>query len=144
MTLPIDFKSENYRFYKTLNEDVQLISNQHGKYDLNFANKDYVNVTGKSSLYNAIVIAIMTRYNELKNIPLYLGFGCRVHELIKERKSDMVFYQIELFIQDVLENMRRILEINELQVTDSENHNYKVYFRVTSINDEIVSGEVEI
>lgn len=144
MSLKVNTESEDYRFYKTLNEDVELIPNKWGKYDLNFADEDYVNVTGKKSLYNAIIIAIMTRFNELEDIPLYEGFGCRAHEVIKELKSDMVLYRIEVFITDVLENMRRISEINEINVTDGENQKYHVYFNVTSINDEIVAGEVEL
>lgn len=144
MTLKVDTESEDYRFNKTLNEDVQLISNNYGKYDLNFQNEDYVNVTGKNSLFNAIVIAIMTRFDELKDIPHYEGFGCRVHELIKSLKSDMVEYEMEVFIMDVLENMRRINEVNELTITDCGEQKYKVYFNVTSINDEMVSGEVDI
>ncbi|WP_458405972.1 hypothetical protein [Methanobrevibacter sp.] len=144
MSLKVDTESEDYQFYKTLNEDVELIPNRYGKYDLNFENGDYVNVTGKKSLYNAIVIAIMTRFNELGDIPIYEEFGCRVHELLKDNKSDMVMYEIELYIRNVLENMRRILEVNEIKVTDNPKENYHVYFNVTSINDEILSGEVDI
>ena len=144
LTISIDQESDDYRFYKTLNEDVQLIPNRYGKYDINFENDDLVNVTGKNSLYNAIVIAIMTRFNELEDIPIYEDFGCRVHELIKADKSNIVMYQIELFIIEVLENMRRILEVNEIKVTDSERNNYTVYFNVTSIRDVIVSGSVEL
>lgn len=144
MSLKVDTESEDYQFYKTLNEDVELMPNRYGKYDLNFENDDYVNVTGKKSLYNAIVIAIMTRFNELGDIPLYEEFGCRVHELLKDNKSDMVMYEIELYIRNVLENMRRILEVNEIKVTDNPKENYHVYFNVTSINDEIISGEVDI
>lgn len=144
MTLNVDTKSEDYCFNKTLNEDVQLISNRYGKYDLNFQNGDYVNVTGKNSLFNAIVIAIMTRFDELGDIPHYEGFGCKVHELIKARKSEMVEYEMEVSLTEVLENMRRINEVNELIITDCGNQKYKVYFNVTSINDEMVSGEVEI
>lgn len=144
MSLKVDTESEDYQFYKTLNEDVELIPNRYGKYDLNFENNDYVNVTGKKSLYNAIVIAIMTRFDELGDIPLYEEFGCRVHELLKDNKSEMVMYEIELYIRNVLENMRRILEVNEIKVTDNPKENYHVYFNVTSINDEIISGEVDI
>lgn len=144
MSLKVDTESEDYRFYKTLNEDVKLIPNEYGRYDIGMENGDYVNVTGHKSLYNAIVIAIMTRFNELQEIPLYEDFGCRVHELIKGAKSTMTFYQVEMFISDALENMRRILEVNEITVTDSEDHTYHVYFNVTSINDEIVAGEVDI
>ncbi|MBO6274391.1 MAG: hypothetical protein J6M91_02430, partial [Methanobrevibacter sp.] len=144
MSLKVDTESEDYRFYKTLNEDVKLIPNRYGKYDLAMENEDYVNVTGKESLYNAIVIAIMTRFNELADVPLYEDFGCRVHELIKALKSDTVFYEVEVYITEVLENMRRIREINELIVTDSDTQKYHVYFNVTSINDEIVTGEMDI
>ena len=144
MSLKVDTESEDYRFYKTLNEDVKLIPNRYGKYDLAMENEDYVNVTGKESLYNAIVIAIMTRFNELADVPLYEDFGCRVHEVIKALKSDTVFYEVEVYITEVLENMRRIREINELIVTDSDTQKYHVYFNVTSINDEIVTGEVDI
>lgn len=144
MSLKVDTESEDYQFYKTLNEDVELMPNRYGKYDLNFENDDYVNVTGKKSLYNAIVIAIMTRFDELGDIPLYEEFGCRVHELLKDNKSEMVMYEIELYIRNVLENMRRILEVNEIKVTDNPKENYHVYFNVTSINDEIISGEVDI
>lgn len=144
MSLKVDNESEDYRFYKTLNEDVKLIPNRYGKYDLAMENEDYVNVTGNESLYNAIIIAIMTRFNELADIPLYEDFGCRVHEVIKALKSDTTLYDVELYITEVLENMRRIQEINELSVTDSDTNTYHVYFNVTSINDEIVTGEVDI
>ncbi len=142
--LPVDTESEDYRFRKTLNEDVKLNQNVHGKWDISMQNGDYINVTGKSSLYNAIIIAIMTRFNELEDIPLYEDFGCRVHEVMKDHKSEKVFYNIEIFIANVLKEMRRIHEVNELIVTDKNNENYSVYFNVTSISDEIVSGEVEI
>ena len=142
--LKVNEESEDYRFYKTLNEDVELVHYKYGKFDIAIENGDFVIVTGHSSLYNAIVIAIMTRFNELQDIPLYEGFGCKVHELIKNTKSDKVYYLIELYVREVLENMRRISEINELIVTDSQDDHYTVYFNVTSITDEIVAGEVDI
>ena len=142
--ITVDTTSDDYRFYKTLNEDAQLTPNEYGKYDLNFRDGDYVNVTGTDSLYNAIVIAIMTRFNELEDIPLYNEFGCRVHELIKENKSEMIYYRMELYIQEVLEQMRRIQEINEIKITDSDNMNYHIYVNVTSINDETILVEMDI
>lgn len=141
MPLLINNANDNY---KTLNEDVQLkpLSNTSNYYDIQINNGDYVNVSGKESLYNAIVIAIMTRFQELSDIPLYEGFGCRVHELIKKNKSDTTRYEIELFITDVLENMRRIKEINEITITDIDNEHYRAYFNITSINDKIINGSV--
>lgn len=145
MSLPTDKDSEEYRFYKTLNMDVQLkpVSDTSQHYDIQIENGDFVNVTGKNSLYNAIIIAIMTRFNELQEIPLYDGFGCRAQELVKARKTEMVKYKIELFITDVLENMRRIKEINFVELIESEN-SYKINYSVESINDETVNGSVEL
>ena len=56
----------------------------------------------------------------------------------------MVKYKIELFVTEVLENMRRVFEVNEIEVTDSDTYSYNVFFNVTAINDEIVQGSVSI
>lgn len=146
MTLPINAESDGYRFYKTLNEDVQikLVSPTSKHWDIQMENGDYVNVDGLESLRNAICIAIMTRFNELDFMELYDGFGCRVHELVKKNKSEMVKYKIELFINEVLENMRRISIVNDVTVSESDIHSYLVEFNVTSISDETVTGSVTI
>lgn len=141
MTLPLKEESIDYKLYKTLNEDVKLKSNNYGKFDIQFENGDYVNVTGNESLKNAIIIAIMTRYNELTN--LYTGFGCRVHELIKDNQNTMTKYKLELYVSEVLENMRRIKEVNSINITELDSK-YLVEFIVTSINDEIVKGSVKL
>lgn len=140
----MDTSNYDLQFYKTLNEDVQLKPDNFNRWDLQMENGDYVNLTGNQSLHNAICIAIMTRYGELKDNPLYDEFGCHLHELIKANKSPMVEYEIELFTVEVLENMRRIQEVNWIEVTDSPDHNYTITFNVTSINDEIVEGSVEV
>lgn len=142
--LTVNQDSDDYKFFKTLNEDVKLQSDEYNRWDIQMENHDYVNITGKESLVNAICIAIMTRFNELDFMNLYEDFGCRAHELIKANKSDIVKYKIELFVTEVLENMRRVFEVNEIEVTDSDTNSYKVFFNVTSINDEIVQGSVNI
>ena len=58
MVLPVDVDSFDYRFNKTLNEDVRLKSDEYGKWDLDIDNGDYVNCTGLVSLNNACIIAI--------------------------------------------------------------------------------------
>ena len=144
--LPIDIESDDYRFYKTLNEDVQIkpVTPTAQHWDIQMENGDYVNVTGFESLHNAICIAIMTRFNELDFIPLYDGFGCRVHELVKANKSEMVKYKVELFTEEVLENMRRIQSVNSVRVSEDNSHSYLIEFNVTSISDEIITGSVVI
>ena len=146
MVLPVDYESDDYKYFKTLNEDVQIkpISPTAQHWDIQMENGDYVNVTGKESLRNAISIAIMTRFNELNEISLYDGFGCRVHELIKANKSEMIRYKIELFTMEVLENMRRIQTVNNVTVSDSSICSYNIEFNVTSISDETITGSVTI
>ena len=140
MSLPVDTESYDYRFMKTLNEDVQLTSNEYGEWDIRVENGDYVNVTGMHSLLNACIIAIMTLYNELSTNPTYNGFGCRVHELVKDNTTTMTEYKMETFIRETLEQMRRVHLINNVNVEKTESNKFKVYFTITSINDEIATG----
>lgn len=127
-----------------LNEDIQLKPDEYNRWDMQFENGDLVNVSGVESLKNAIIIAIMTRYQELSESFLYDDFGCRIHELVKANKSGMVKYKIELFTRDVLEKMRRVKSINWIEVTDNHNENYHVEFSVNGLNDETITGEVNI
>lgn len=141
MTLPVNMNSDDYKYAKTLNEDVKITSNEYGEWDLDFKNNDYVNVTGIESLKNACVIAIMTRYNELSN-PLYEDYGCHVHEAIKDNQTTNTVYKIESSITEVLENMRRVHIVNSVDVLPYSNNEYTVKFSITSINDELIEGSL--
>ena len=141
MVLPIDEEDYAYRFLKTLNEDVKLVSNEYGEWDIDFdfSSNDWVNCTGYDSLVNACIIAIMTRWNEIDFIDLYEDFGCRVHELIKSNKTHNMSYKIELYVTDTLNSIRRVKKVNWVTVTDNPNgeyYNYQVSFSVTCMNDE--------
>lgn len=142
MTLPIDTTSYDYVNNKTLNEDVKLKSDEYGFFDLDMDNGDYVNVTGLDSLLNACIIAIMTRYGELNNNPTYDEFGCQAHELPKQNQNRLFLFKLEAYISDTLSKMRRVRNINEIQITRTDVHSYQVEFDITSINDEIVKGSV--
>ena len=142
MTLPVDTSSIDYKFNKTLNEDVELISDEYGAFDIHMENGDYVNVTGHKSLLNACIIAIMTRYDELNKNPTYQGFGCHVHELIKDNQNKMFFFKLETYITDTLNNMRRVKTVNSVNILRTDVYKFKVEFDITSINDEIVKGSV--
>ena len=147
MMLPVDYTSDDYRFNKTLHMDVEILPDEwNNKWDLQFSNGDFKMLTGKDSLRNAINIAIMTRYQELKN-ELYTNFGCKIHELLKANKSIVVQKKIQYYCENVLNEMRRIKRVNEIIVTDNKDdntHKYGVFFNITSINDEIISGSVKL
>lgn len=136
----ISFNSKS--LYKTLNEDVKLTSDEYGKYDLDMCNGDYINVSGNDSLLNACIIAILTRFKELKN-PTYSEFGCRAHELIKYNQTKITKFKLETYINDVLIRMRRIRTVNYINITQ-DSPDYKVEFSVTSINDEIIKGSLSL
>ena len=137
-------ESIDYRFFKTLNEDIKLSPNEYGEWDMVFEDKDIVNVTGAESLANAIVILIMTRYGELKNNPLYKNdFGCRIHEIPKDNQTNLNKYKVEKYVEEALKRMRRIKRINFIQV-DKIPYGYKVLLSVTSLNDEDVTLSMEL
>lgn len=142
--IPTNTQSDDYRFYKTLNEDVELKPNQWNQWDITMENGDYKNITGKDSLRNAICITIMTRYQELQDNPMYSDFGCRIHELIKANKTAMTLYEMELFVVDVLENMRRVQEVNWVEIQEEEVSKYQISFSVYCLRDDIIEGEVVI
>lgn len=146
MSLPVDMEDAGYLFRKTLNEDIKLVSDEYGVYDIEFhetpVDNDFVNVTGYDSLVNGCIIAIMTRYKELQSNPTYEDFGCRVHELIKANRNSLTKYKIELFITDTLEKIRRIKTVEEVNVMESDTHDYFVYFIITSYDDETVKAGV--
>ena len=52
--LPVNQDSNDYKFFQTLNEDIKLLPNEYGEWDMVFENDDIVNVTGAESLANAI------------------------------------------------------------------------------------------
>lgn len=145
MPLPIDTAGVDYNFYSTLHEDVKLVSNEYGEWDVDFEDGDWVNCTGHHSLANACIIAIMTRFQELTYSTFYEDFGCRVHELIKQNKGRNVRYHMEIFITEVLTNMRRVERVNYVEITDSpnnRNYSYKINFSITSISDTDDEGEL--
>lgn len=145
LPLPLDTESAAYRFYKTLHEDVRLVSNEYGEWDIDFKDDDWVNCTGIDSLVNACIIAIMTRLDEMDYVDLYTGFGCRVHELIKQNKSRNIIYHMEIFITEVLHSMRRVAKVNYVEITDNpdnQDYHYRINFSVTCITDEDVEGEL--
>ena len=142
--LPVNTDSIDYRFFKTLNEDIKLKPNEFGEWDMVFQEGDIVNVTGAESLANAIVILIMTRYGELKNNPLYKDdFGCRVHEIPKDNMTNLNQYKTEKYIEESVRRMRRVRTINYIQVTP-HSEGYNVALSVTSINDTLVNVSMEL
>ena len=48
--IPVDVEDEGYRFYKTLNEDIQLKPDEYNQWDMVFENGDIVNLTGHDSI----------------------------------------------------------------------------------------------
>lgn len=145
MPLPLDTDSVDYNFYSTLHNDVRLVSNEYGEWDIDFEDDDWVNVSGHNSLVNACIIAIMTRFTEIGYCSLYEDFGCRVHELIKHNKGRNVIYQMEIFITEVLSNMRRVERVNYVQITElqgNQDYSYRVNFSITSISDSEDDGEL--
>lgn len=147
MPLPVKTDSRYYQFYKTLHEDVKLSSNEYGEWDVVFKDDDWVNCTGIDSISNACIIAIMTRFQELDYSTLYEDFGCRIHELTKTNKGRHTVYEMEIFITEVLNSMRRVKTVNWVEITenpDNQYYNYRINFSITTISDEDDDAEGEL
>ena len=126
-----------------LNQDVVLKHTGYGFWDICLDKDGLVFVDDVRSLENEVIISILTRFNEL-NIPTYEGFGCRAHELIKAKNTKLNKFKIKKYIQESIENMNRIQSVEDVVMTPTGNHGYKVHVYATSINNNIISAEAEL
>lgn len=145
MVVKFDSDSDDEKFYKTLHRDIELIHEEDG-WDINMKKDDYVILTGLKNLKNECILAIITRYKELKNNPTYSDFGCKAYELIKSNKSTLIKYKLESYFKETLMNIRRVKNVDYVIVTEEEDYPYEYFvkFQVTSHNDETVYGNTTI
>ena len=134
--------------YNTLHKDINLTEKENGYWDYETQYGDYHIVDGKQSLRNGLIIACLTSWNYLnrKGNPTYETFGNRAYEELKKKKSAMVEYKIQQYFTEVLQRMRRVNRIIDLQVKSNpyNPNDYLVYFTVEAINDEIAEGKFSI
>ena len=126
-----------------LNKDIDINDTGHGYWDISFHEKNMNILTGLKCLENGIIIAILTRYNELKKLPSYENFGCKAHQLIKARKTNMNEFKLRTYIKESVEAMNRVASVDDLIITSkTEGYNVKIY--CTSINGNRVNAEVNL
>lgn len=126
-----------------LNKDIDINDTGHGYWDISFHEKNMKTLTGLKCLENGIIIAILTRYNELKKLPSYENFGCKAHQLIKARKTNMNEFKLRTYIKESVEAMNRVASVDDLIIT-SKNEGYNVKIYCTSINGNRVNAEVNL
>ena len=135
---------EAFQSYKSMTNDIKLVPNEYGEWDIQFSTHDLVNVGGAEALHNAIVILLLTRYGELKHNPLYGDdFGCKIHSLVKDNQNSLNKYKVEKYIEESLRKMRRISRINYIRVTDV-NYGYDVQINVDGLNNENIVVKLEL
>lgn len=132
----------------TLHKDINLIERENGYWDYQFQYGDYVISKDKQTLRNALIIACLTSWNYLnrKGNPTYETFGNRSYDELMKKKSQMVKYTIKQYFIEVLNRIRRVNRIIDIQVVDhpTDPNAYNVIFTVEAINDEIVKGKFPI
>lgn len=131
--------------YKTQNKDHKLIPKSNGLYDVSYVAGDITPTEGLDSLKNAIIIKIMTAYQELYHTsnPTYQNFGNRAWSLIKANRTSTTAYKIEQYTLEALKEIRRIRTVDELKVTEDKTcDGYVLEYTVTSINDEQVTDKI--
>lgn len=131
--------------YTNLNLDVELTPKPYGLYDLNYVAGDIVQTKGLNSLRNAIIIKIMTAFQELYNTGniTYQDFGNHVWSQIKANHTESTHYKIEQYTLQALKEIRRIKSVDELKVIEDENYDgYNVKYTVTALNDEQLTDNI--
>lgn len=157
-----DIQSYYIEDYKTLHHDIGLVQRTNGLWDLWFGQDeiskyykdnnyldivegDIVSATEVHSLQVGIIISCLTSWNYLNRTgnPIYTEFGNEAYSLLKKNKGTNTQYKIKQFFIDCLNRMRRVYNVEFLNVYDVENepYIYKVKFRVLSITNTIVDGE---
>ena len=132
----------------TLNNDINLIERENGYWDYQFDKGDLVISKDKQSLRNGLIIACLTSWNYLnrQGNPTYSEFGNKAYRELKKKKSNMVEYTIKQYFIEVLNNIRRVHRIVDIQVINhpTDPNAYNVFFTVEATNDEIVKGSFPI
>lgn len=133
---------------KTLNKDILLTKRSNGTWDFDWTEHDLIEANDLYSLQTGIINACLTSWNYMNRYgnPTYAYYGNRAYTLLKQNKSTMTQYKVKVFFEEVLNNMRRVYSIDELEVYEVKNepYTYKVWFKVRCINDIIVSGELPL
>lgn len=130
---------------KTLNKDMKLIQKPNLKYDIDFIKEDLHTVTDIESVHNAIILSVLTGYQELKktNNPTYSDFGDKAYECLKMNKNKNTKYLLQKYLETCILNIRRIKQINKMTLKES-NEGYKVHYNITTITDEQITGDVTL
>lgn len=128
---------------ETLNKDIKLVSDDFGVYDFGVNKQDFILVTGEESLKNALILAVLTSWNELSDLSTYIGFGNRAYELVKANQNKLTQFKVEQYMKETVEKIRRVKKINELIVTPVLD-GFEVIVNVTGINDEDVKVELNL
>lgn len=132
----------------TLNKDINLIERENGYWDYEFQYGDIVTSENKQSLRNGLIIACLTSWNYINKgeNPTYQEFGNKSYWELNKKKSGMVEYTIKQYFIEVLNRIRRVHRIVDLQVIDhpTDPNAYNVQFTVEATNDEIVNAQFPI
>ena len=140
-----DAEKENYR---TLNYDIGLQKRNNGQWDLWFDNGDLVSATEFHSLQVGIIVACLTSWNYMNRYgnPTYEIFGNESYSLLKRNKSQDVKFKIRAYFEECLNRMRRVNEVENLEVHEVKDNPYKylVTFTVRAMSNYLVSGDFEI
>lgn len=131
-----------------LHKDVQLKPTSNGFFDIEFdyykpeRYNDFKIVNDIDSLKNAVILSILTMYDEV-DTPNYKGYGCRVRELLKSNFTLFEINTMRSYITRVIENIARIETLDSLEITKHDN-NFHVELEVTSITGEYKLVEVDL
>jgi hypothetical protein len=124
-------------------KDINLNDTGYGYYDTQFKDGDLDIVNGVASVENGIIQAILTRYNELKQLPSYTGFGSRVHDYIKDNGSNLNRFKIRSAIKESIEAMNRVASVESVTLEETR-EGYYVTVECTSADGSRINMEANL
>lgn len=126
-----------------LNKDIDLNHAGYGFWDIELDDDGFVFIDDVEALENGFIISILTRFQELKELPTYKDYGCRVHEMIKTRKTRLNEFKIKNYIQESIEAMNRVESVEDVELTPTI-LGYHVMIYATSINGGLIRAEMDL
>lgn len=109
-------------------------------YDLAL-DEDLSLVDKKEAVKNGVIVAILTHYNELSRLPLYKGFGSKIHELIKQNMDTLTLFKLEQYLKESVSNMSRVQSVDELKIKTNEKGQVFMSLKLTDISGNLEKME---
>jgi len=107
--------------------------------DLRFEKGDLVRSVGLESLETGIIFTVLTAFNELKDHPFYKDWGDKAYEVLYQGVNGRNIELLKMDIREAVKNMKRVKEVNYIEVEEGNQGELVVTIDVTANTGETLS-----